>query len=150
LSGWRWDFEPNPPDTSNENGKIVFEIKIDDRGEIISVRTLEKTVSPEVERIYRQEVESLTFSPIAPIQGLRRYPQVKSPLLLDPNNCMRYQEVLDYLYEKLPMYQRVGPPAFKKDLTNTIDIMLPAWAIRIKNSNRSISEGQTARVVPPT
>jgi dihydrofolate synthase / folylpolyglutamate synthase len=35
---------------------------------------------------------------------------------------MRYQEVLDYLYEKLPMYQRVGPPAFKKDLTNTLTL----------------------------
>lgn len=33
---------------------------------------------------------------------------------------MRYQEVIDYLYEKLPMFQRVGPPAFKKDLANTI------------------------------
>lgn len=65
LTGWLWDFEPNPNDTSNENGKIVFEIKIDDKGEIISVRTLEKTVSPAVERIYRSEVESLTFSPIA-------------------------------------------------------------------------------------
>jgi len=65
LSGWIWDFEPDPKDTSNENGKIVFEIKIDDRGEIISVITLEKTVSPAVERIYRQEVESLTFSPIS-------------------------------------------------------------------------------------
>lgn len=65
LSGWTWDFEPNPRDTSNENGKIVFEIKIDDRGEIISVRTLEKAVSPEIERIYKQEVESLTFSPMS-------------------------------------------------------------------------------------
>ncbi|MBS0000004.1 MAG: bifunctional folylpolyglutamate synthase/dihydrofolate synthase, partial [Cyclobacteriaceae bacterium] len=35
---------------------------------------------------------------------------------------MRYQEVLDYLYEKLPMFQRVGPPAFKKDLTNTLTL----------------------------
>lgn len=65
LSGWIWDSEPNPHDTSNENGKIVFEIKIDDRGEIISVRTQEKSVSPEIERIYKQEVESLTFSPIS-------------------------------------------------------------------------------------
>jgi len=65
LAGWIWDFEPDPNDTSNENGKIVFEIKIDDMGEIISVRTLEKTVSPSVERIYRTEVESLTFSPIS-------------------------------------------------------------------------------------
>ena len=65
LTGWVWDFEPNPKDTSAENGKIVFEIKIDDRGEIISVRTIEKTVSPGVERIYRDEVESLTFSPLS-------------------------------------------------------------------------------------
>ena len=29
-----------------------------------------------------------------------------------------YQKVLDYLYKQLPMYQRQGPIAFKKDLTN--------------------------------
>lgn len=33
---------------------------------------------------------------------------------------MNYQEVLDFLYTQLPMYQRVGKVAFKKDLTNTI------------------------------
>jgi outer membrane biosynthesis protein TonB len=65
LTGWIWDFAPDPKDTSKENGRIVFEIKIDDMGEIISVRTLEKTVSPAVERIYKNEVESLTFSPIS-------------------------------------------------------------------------------------
>ena len=31
-----------------------------------------------------------------------------------------YTEVLDYLYKQLPMFQRVGGAAFKKDLTNTI------------------------------
>jgi len=31
-----------------------------------------------------------------------------------------YQEVLDFLYTQLPMFQRVGASAFKKDLTNTI------------------------------
>lgn len=29
-----------------------------------------------------------------------------------------YREALDYLYYQLPMYQRQGPKAFKKDLTN--------------------------------
>ena len=33
---------------------------------------------------------------------------------------MNYQETLDYLYNALPMFQRVGAPAFKKDLSNTI------------------------------
>ena len=72
LAGWIWDFKPEPNDTSNEIGRIVFEIKIDDQGEIISIKTLEKTVSPSVEKIYKAEVEKLTFSktdnlPPAPI-----------------------------------------------------------------------------------
>ncbi|WP_307294845.1 bifunctional folylpolyglutamate synthase/dihydrofolate synthase [Pedobacter agri] len=33
---------------------------------------------------------------------------------------MNYQQTLDYLYSKLPMFTRVGASAFKKDLTNTI------------------------------
>ncbi len=35
---------------------------------------------------------------------------------------MNYQEVLDFLYTQLPMYQRVGKVAFKKDLTNTLQL----------------------------
>jgi len=62
LTGWKWDFRPDPKDTSDEEGRIVFEIKIDDQGEIISIKTLEKTVSPTVEKIYKTEVEKLTFS----------------------------------------------------------------------------------------
>jgi dihydrofolate synthase/folylpolyglutamate synthase len=31
-----------------------------------------------------------------------------------------YQETLDYLYSRLPMFQRIGPAAYKKDLTNII------------------------------
>ncbi len=31
---------------------------------------------------------------------------------------MNYQETIDYLYQQLPMFQRVGNVAFKKDLTN--------------------------------
>ena len=33
---------------------------------------------------------------------------------------MTFEEVMDYLYSALPMYQRVGAAAYKKDLTNTI------------------------------
>lgn len=33
---------------------------------------------------------------------------------------MNYEQVLEYLFSALPMYQRVGNVAFKKDLTNTI------------------------------
>jgi dihydrofolate synthase / folylpolyglutamate synthase len=33
---------------------------------------------------------------------------------------MNYQETLEYLFNALPMFQRVGASAFKKDLSNTI------------------------------
>jgi len=37
-----------------------------------------------------------------------------------PNTLkMPYQQVLEYLFAQLPMYDRIGGPAFKKDLTNT-------------------------------
>ena len=62
MAGWNWDNIPRPNDTSNENGRIVFEVTIDDQGEIIGVKTIEKTVSPTVERQYRLAVEQLTFS----------------------------------------------------------------------------------------
>ncbi len=33
---------------------------------------------------------------------------------------LSYQATLDFLFEKLPMFQRVGSKAYKKDLTNTV------------------------------
>ncbi|MFY0591989.1 bifunctional folylpolyglutamate synthase/dihydrofolate synthase [Roseivirga sp.] len=35
---------------------------------------------------------------------------------------MNYQEALDFLFNALPMYQRDGKKAFKKDLSNTLDL----------------------------
>lgn len=62
MAGWMWDFKPEPEDTPSETGRLVFEIKINEQGEMLSVRRLESTVSRTVEEIYRQEVEQLTFS----------------------------------------------------------------------------------------
>lgn len=62
LAGWDWDFKPQPNDKSSENGIIVFQIIIDNEGEIIGIKTLEKTVSPVVEKVYRDAVMELTFS----------------------------------------------------------------------------------------
>ncbi|WP_370087011.1 folylpolyglutamate synthase/dihydrofolate synthase family protein [Ekhidna sp.] len=36
---------------------------------------------------------------------------------------MTYKETLDYLFSRLPMYQRVGKVAYKKDLTNTLKLL---------------------------
>jgi protein TonB len=61
MSGWAWDSPPRPNDKSDQNGQIVFRIKVDDNGEVINVDVLETTVSPDIVRIYQGEVEKLTF-----------------------------------------------------------------------------------------
>jgi dihydrofolate synthase/folylpolyglutamate synthase len=33
---------------------------------------------------------------------------------------MDYQQTVDYLFSRLPMFSRIGADAFKKDLTNTL------------------------------
>jgi dihydrofolate synthase/folylpolyglutamate synthase len=35
---------------------------------------------------------------------------------------MTYQQTIDYLFSRLPMFSRIGAAAFKKDLTNTITL----------------------------
>jgi len=34
----------------------------------------------------------------------------------------QYREILQYLFSQLPIYQRIGPAAYKTDLTNTIEL----------------------------
>lgn len=62
LAGWMWDNAPKPNDDTDESGKIIFEIKIDEFGEVIAVKTLEKTTSPLVEKLYKDALTALTFS----------------------------------------------------------------------------------------
>lgn len=62
LKGWTWDVVPRPNDLTEECGKIVFEIKVDENGEIIAIKTIEKTVTPLVEKIYADALRILTFS----------------------------------------------------------------------------------------
>ena len=63
MQGWVWDIEPKPIDNSRESGKIVFEIIVDYYGEIVGLKTIETTLSPNIENIYREEILKLTFSP---------------------------------------------------------------------------------------
>ena len=37
---------------------------------------------------------------------------------------MTYSETLDYLFNSLPMYHRIGQAAYKADITNTVSLML--------------------------
>lgn len=57
MAGWTWDEQPKAPKLpDNENGRVVFEIEVDEEGEITSIKTLERSLSPEAERICKQEV----------------------------------------------------------------------------------------------
>jgi dihydrofolate synthase/folylpolyglutamate synthase len=51
--------------------------------------------------------------------GLYPAPKIL-PIFVRYSMYMDYQQTLDYLYERLPMFTRVGASAFKKDLYNTI------------------------------
>jgi periplasmic protein TonB len=57
MAGWTWDETPKAPRLpDNENGRVVFEIEVDEEGEITSIKTLERSLSPEAEKICKQEV----------------------------------------------------------------------------------------------
>ncbi|MEM6522418.1 MAG: folylpolyglutamate synthase/dihydrofolate synthase family protein [Bacteroidota bacterium] len=43
-------------------------------------------------------------------------------LRINSLSLTEYQETIEYLYRQLPMFQRVGDSAFRKDLTNTIKL----------------------------
>lgn len=62
MAGWIWDFKPEPKDDSDQSGKIVYKIVVDQEGYLVKIETVTSTVSPEVERKYREAVQRLTFS----------------------------------------------------------------------------------------
>ena len=62
ISGWKWDSPPRPDDPSEQRGKIIFEIIVDNNGEVSGVRTVQTTVSADIVEIYKDEVAKLTFS----------------------------------------------------------------------------------------
>ena len=61
LSGWKWEKAPVPDDKSDAKGRIVFQITVDRYGKVTRIKTVEKTVSPIVEKIYREEVLKTRF-----------------------------------------------------------------------------------------
>ena len=50
---------------------------------------------------------------------------------------MRYQETIDYLYTRLPMFSRIGAAAIKPNLDNTIAICKFLGHPEKKNQNHS-------------
>lgn len=69
MTGWKWDEPPIPDDDSDATGKIIFEVTVDDNGEIVGLRVVERTVDPKVVEKYKKAVEKLTFSKTRDNQG---------------------------------------------------------------------------------
>ncbi len=61
LAGWQWENAPQPKDETKETGKIVFEIVVDQYGELIGIKTIEKSISSNLERAYIAALEGTTF-----------------------------------------------------------------------------------------
>jgi periplasmic protein TonB len=48
MSGWTWDQKPTPPKVEdNESGFVVFQITVNEKGEIESIQRIEGTLSPD-------------------------------------------------------------------------------------------------------
>ncbi|MCU0417279.1 MAG: hypothetical protein MUE33_08835 [Cytophagaceae bacterium] len=63
LSGWRWKKKPSLPQNPQEEGQIVFKIKIDEDGQIISIVTDHSSVSPATVKQYEKILWSAEFEP---------------------------------------------------------------------------------------
>lgn len=65
LAGWRWDREPRvelPP--TEKNGKLVFEIEVDENGDIIKLVPIERGLSPAAEKLCKEEILRRRFTPL--------------------------------------------------------------------------------------
>lgn len=57
MSGWAWAENPKIPELpDNEDGSIVFEIECDENGDIVSIKTLQRGLSPRAEQLLKDEI----------------------------------------------------------------------------------------------
>ena len=67
MPGWIMDREPRPQHGPVQNGgKIVFDFKVDDKGNVYGVIVDEFTVSRELVEVYKRELENITLSKTSP------------------------------------------------------------------------------------
>ena len=58
ISGWNKKDFKLPKDNTSETGRIVFNVTVDNRGNVISIVTKSSTVSPSVTNFYRSYIQS--------------------------------------------------------------------------------------------
>jgi periplasmic protein TonB len=62
LDGWNWDYIPKPNIPDNQTGRIVFQIEVDENGELVRYRKESGTVSAAAERACIEAIQKLTFT----------------------------------------------------------------------------------------
>ena len=62
MAGWRWENKPSF-ELPGETGRLVFEIEVDENGEIIKLVALERGLSPQAEKKCRDEILKLNLLP---------------------------------------------------------------------------------------
>ena len=60
-NGWVWESKPIINDLSNDHGKIMYMITINQQGKIEDIKVIECTVSKKTEKVYREGTSKLTF-----------------------------------------------------------------------------------------
>ena len=63
VSGWAFGNNKLDKDDSDEGGKIIYQIRVDSDGNIVSARPMQQTVSPSVESFYRRQVMRFKLRP---------------------------------------------------------------------------------------
>jgi periplasmic protein TonB len=63
VSGWAFGSNKLDKDESDESGKIIFQIRVDSDGSIVSARPLQTTVSPDVVEFYKRQVLRFKLRP---------------------------------------------------------------------------------------
>lgn len=62
MSGWNWDSKPEAPALKdNDSGFVIFEITIDDQGDIIGTRVIERTLSSEAVKLCEDKLRAVSF-----------------------------------------------------------------------------------------
>jgi outer membrane biosynthesis protein TonB len=62
INGWDWDHIPKPEVPDNETGRVVFEIEVDENGDLIGYRKESGSVSAAAERACIAVIQKLTLT----------------------------------------------------------------------------------------
>jgi periplasmic protein TonB len=63
VSGWAFGSNKLERDDSDERGRIIFQIRVDSDGSIVSARAIQTTVNPDVVEFYRRQVQRFKLRP---------------------------------------------------------------------------------------